>query len=207
MGWADTDNYFLRCGSNVYSRTIASDMAYFNNSADDWQRIDWQVLRDGGIALYWRSEYLAEDARWLHEHDYELYEMDCAKWSSRDDMFADFDRAFRLPEWWGRNFDALDECMADLPLDEKLGAALVLRHFDSYASQFGAAPLARRETEAVVILDILARASRFHLLNGRRFVVLVQSDDSNLQIEQLGGMTPQWNRREWLTASREPNSR
>ena len=182
-------------------------MAFFNNSADDWQRLDWQVLRDGGIALYWRNEYLVEDARWLNEHDYELYELDCAKWFSREDMFADFDQSFHFPDSWGRNFDALNDCMTDLPLDAERGAALILRRFDFYASRSGATTLPSGEVEAVIVLDILAGASRFYLLNGRRLVVLVQSDDANLRIERLGGMAPQWNRREWLNANREPGSR
>ena len=38
-------------------------MTLFNNSPEDWQRLDWQILRDGGIALYWRQEYLADDVR------------------------------------------------------------------------------------------------------------------------------------------------
>ena len=40
-------------------------MTLFTNSPEDWQRLDWQILRDGGIALYWRDEYLADDLQWL----------------------------------------------------------------------------------------------------------------------------------------------
>jgi RNAse (barnase) inhibitor barstar len=182
-------------------------MAYFNNRAEDWERLDWQILRDGGISLYWRAEYLAEDAQWLSNHDYNLYDFDCATWVSREDMFSDFGRALHFPEWWGRNFDALDDCITELELPESPGAAIVLRHFDVYAFHAEARTLPSGETEAVVLLDMLASASRFHLLNGRRLVVLVQSDDPELTLKKLGGKIPQWNHREWLNENRRPSSR
>jgi hypothetical protein len=182
-------------------------MPFFNNTADDWQRLDWQILRDGGIQLYWRREYLAEDTQWLAEHDYDVFEFACETWLSQDGMFSDFARVLRLPEWFGRNFDALDECIADLPLTECRGAVIVLARFDSYATGAGSAPMQRVKTEAELVLDIIASASRFHLLNGNRLIALVQTNDPKLPFGALGGAIPQWNRREWLDANRESNSR
>ena len=172
-------------------------MAYFKNSADDWQRLDWRVLRDGGIALYWRSEYLAEDTQWLKTQDYVVYDFDCAGWRSLDDMFEDFGRVLQLPDWWGHNLNALNDLITDLPLDQDHGAVIVLRHFDSFASN----------SQAILALNIFAGASRFYLLSGRRLIVLVQSDDPNIRIEPLGGAAPRWNSREWLNANRNPSSR
>jgi RNAse (barnase) inhibitor barstar len=177
-------------------------MAYFSDIANYWQRLDWQILRDGGIALYWRNEYLAQDAQWLKEHDYHVYDFDCATWLSSEDMFADFGRVLQFPDWWGRNLNALNDCITDLPLEESRGAVLVLQHFDSYASQSAARELPKDDTEAVLLLDILADASRFYLVNGIRVIALVQTDDPKLQIRRLGGKSPRWNEREWLNTNR-----
>jgi hypothetical protein len=97
-------------------------MALFSNSPEDWQRLDWQILRDGGIALYWRPEYLADAG-------------------------------------------------------------------------------------AEILLDVMAHACRFHLLNGRRFVTLVQTENPNYRVGRLGSIAATWNRREWLDAKRRPESR
>jgi hypothetical protein len=59
-------------------------MPFFTNAPDDWQRLDWQILRDGGIHLYWRREYLIEDIDWFAKHDYDVFEFACEKWDSRD---------------------------------------------------------------------------------------------------------------------------
>jgi Barstar (barnase inhibitor) len=177
-------------------------MPFFNNNPDDWQRLDWQILRDGGIQLYWRREYLIEDSQWLAKHDYDVFEFACETWESQDDMFSDFARVLRLPDYVGRNFDALDECISDLPLTESRGAAIVLAGFDAYAAGAGAAPMERLRNEAEVLLDIIASASRFHLLNGNRLVTLVQTDDPQLRFGALGGVSPRWNHREWLNANR-----
>ncbi len=40
-------------------------MALFTNSPQDWQRLDWQILRDGGVSLYSQLQFLADDMQWL----------------------------------------------------------------------------------------------------------------------------------------------
>jgi hypothetical protein len=80
-------------------------MTLFSNSAEDWQRLDWQILRDGGIALYWRQEYLADDVWWLASQNYDIYEFDCELWRSEDEMYSDIGRVLRFSEWGGRNGD------------------------------------------------------------------------------------------------------
>ncbi len=186
-------------------------MTLFSNSPADWQRLDWQILRDGGIALYWRQEYLADDMRWLASQNYDMYEFDCERWRSEDEMYSDIGRVLRFSEWWGpewgRNIDALDDCLTDLPISDDRGAVLVLNRFNVYASGSGAASMHSGRSEAEVVLDVMAGACRFFLLNGKRFIVLVQTENPDIQIGSLGGRSPVWNRREWLNAKRTPESR
>lgn len=132
-------------------------MSFFTKIPDYWQRLDWQILRDGGIHLYWRREYLLADTEWFSKHDYEISEFDCDTWTSQDVMFSEFARLLRLPDYFGRNLDALDECIQDLPLTESRGALLVLRGFDTYAAAAGSVPTEKLRY-AELVLDIIARA-------------------------------------------------
>jgi hypothetical protein len=55
------------------------------------------------------------------------------------------------------------------------------------------------------MLDIAQAASRSYLLFGHRFLVLVQSDDSQIEFEPLGAVPVNWNHREWSRHSRDQN--
>lgn len=186
-------------------------MAVFTNKPEDWQRLDWQILRDGGIALYWRPEYLADDVRWFASQNYDIYDFDCGRWVYEDEMYSDIGRVLRFSEWWGpewgRNLDALDDCLTDLPIGDSGGAVLVLHKFDRYAFGSGSTLMDSGFRYAELLLDVMARACRLFLLNGRRFIVLVQTEDPQLKLGMLGGISPVWNRREWLNKNRTPESR
>ncbi len=43
------------------------------------------------------------------------------------------DDAFDLPEWFGRNWDALDECLRALDLDEPDGVLVLWENWDGFA--------------------------------------------------------------------------
>ena len=57
-------------------------------------------------------------------------------------------------------------------------------------------------TAAEALLDIFAGTSRYKLLTGRRLITLVQADEPSIRFEKLGGVSAEWNRREWLNKDR-----
>src|SRR5688500_13442578 len=173
-------------------------MASFRDGSEDFQRLDYALLQNGAVTLYWRPEYLREDAAWLAAHDYRLHDIDASKWRSEADMHDALARELAFPDHYGANLDALADCLGDLPVPETGGLALLVRGLDAFSRQ--------ESRLAHALLDIAARASRGYLLSGRRFVVLVQSDDPHVEFGALGGTSAQWNRREWLTASRDPRA-
>jgi hypothetical protein len=176
-------------------------MSAFDERDDYKTRLDWKILRDGSIALYWRHAYLNEELEWFREQNYQIYSFNCAEWTSAG-MHADFERMFRFPSYYGHNLNALDECLQELSVPEAGGIAIVLNRFDAFSKGPGAPPPPSGRPEAEIVLDILARTSRHFLLTGRRFLTLVQSDDPGIQFAKLGGYSAQWNEREWLDKNR-----
>ena len=180
------------------------DMAPFDPSEDNGQRLDWHVLRDGGITLYKSKSYLAGDMEWLRSEGYRIVSFDCREWTSSEQMHQRLSEELSFPGYYGRNLDALNDCMlGDLNVPDAGGLALLLRRFDAYSNGPGAKPYPSGRNEAEIILDILASASRYYLLTGGRLITLIQSDDPHIHFEDLGGVSAHWNRRERLNKNRE----
>lgn len=167
-----------------------------DDDPEDYQRLDYSLLQNGAVTLYWRPAYLDADVEWLTTHGYRVHRWDASAWSSVEQMHDDLARELAFPDYYGRNLDALNDCLRDLKMPREGGVALVLRRFDAFAL--------REPRVAEAILDIAEHASRGYLVFGHRFVVLVQSDDPQITFGPLGAVSASWNRREWLTASRNP---
>lgn len=73
------------------------------------------------------------------------------------------EEAFALPEWFGRNWDALEEALADLPVGE---GTVVL--WSGWELLEDVAP----QTYATAV-DVFASTARLHATDGARFVVLL----------------------------------
>ena len=183
-------------------------MANFKaNEVKDEQR-DWIILRDGGVHLYWRQEILAGDVDWLKSNGYRIISFDAAEWQSANDweaeklMHESLKAQLSFPDYYGKNLDALDECiLEDLVVPDAGGLALVLHHYDRFFKPVQSTSMAKKST-AEVVLSILASAVQYHMLFGRRLLILVQSDDPKIQFGRLGGVAAWWNYREWLNKNR-----
>jgi RNAse (barnase) inhibitor barstar len=183
-------------------------MANFKaDEVNDKQR-DWIILRDGGVHLYWRPEILVDDLDWLKSNGYRIISFDAAEWQSASDgesenlMHEALKTQLLFPDYYGRNLNALDECILDdLVVPDSGGLALVLNHYDRFFKPVPS-PVSDERPTAEVVLSILAGAVRHHMLFGRRLLILVQSDDPEIQFGRLGGVAAWWNYREWLNKNR-----
>jgi RNAse (barnase) inhibitor barstar len=177
-------------------------MSIFNQDDANDQRRDWTILRDGGVALYWRPEVLKKDVDWLEEQGYNIVEFDAAKWRGEEQMHDALRAALSFPYYYGKNVDALNDCMwSDVVVPEVGGLVLVFHHYDQFA-KVDEAEGSVEKSLARVVLHIMARAIRYHMLFGRRLLILVQSDDPTVRFDDLAGVSAGWNPREWLTKSR-----
>jgi hypothetical protein len=169
---------------------------------DENNTLDWKILLDGSISLYRNHKYLDDDLQWLQLHGYSVYGIDCKTWTSDDSMHESLEEALSFPAYYGRNFDALRDCLEDIEVPSEGGLAIVLDSYDVYAGGAGSTGKKLETHTARTVLDIFARTSRYFLLRGRRFITLVQSDNPSMQFENLGGVSTHWNKREWLNKDR-----
>lgn len=182
-------------------------MTAFEEQESQSEPLDWTILRDGGICLYWRSEILTGDLTWLESHEYRVIAFDAAEWQSESEweserrMHAALKAQLAFPEYYGNNMNALNDCIQDdLIVPDFGGLALVLKHYDRIHKP---ATAVDGLSNSELVLHILAGAVRYHMLFGRRLLILVQSDDPKIEFGRLGGVAASWNRREWLNSSRD----
>ncbi|MER5636835.1 barstar family protein [Kitasatospora sp. NPDC002227] len=174
-------------------------MAAFDPTTDD---LAYRLLRTGPVTLYWRPALFAETLGLLRADGYQVVELHAAAWHSDADLHRDLAAALDFPAYYGRNLDALNDCLRDVTALEygasptATGLVLAFHGYDHYTA---ASP-----RSAPIVLDILADHSRRAALTGLRLLTLVQTDDPSFTLPPLGATQAQWNDAEWLTASRHP---
>lgn len=176
------------------SSSRSAPMAPFRDRSEDFQRLDWHILQNGAIALYHKRAVLDEDRAILAALGYRVHVLDAGTWQSATDMHEDVQRALSFPQYYGRNLAALVDCLSDLNIPTDGGVALVVRHFDKFARLEPAL--------ATAVLEALESTSRHHLLFGRRFLAMVQSDDATVRFAPVGARPVVWNPREVTPSNR-----
>lgn len=169
-------------------------MAAFSTDQSEWQRLDLRLLQNSPVALYFRPEGLNEDIAWLRGEGYQTDEFDCTTWHAESDFHADIAARLAFPDYYGCNLNAFNDCIKDIEVPNRGGRAIVFRRFNLFAQ--------REPRTAQFILDIMASASWYCLLFGRRLLTIVQSDDPCIAFDGIGAHPVMWNPRECMNKSR-----
>ncbi|PWU03525.1 MAG: barnase inhibitor [Bacteroidetes bacterium] len=165
-------------------------MAFFQNNPSELQGLDWQILQNGWISLYWQENVLDNDIQWLNQADYTIIDFDCSQWSEKNNIHSDLKKQLEFPDYYGENLDALNDCLAEIEINNA-GLVIVFRRFQ----------IVDKKT-AHNLLDVFANNSRLHMLFGKRLLLLIQVDDSNYQMDPVGSTPVLWNNAEWLNSRR-----
>lgn len=165
-------------------------MALFKDNEDNWSRLDWRILQNGWVQLYWKSEVLQADIEWFQKEAYAIASFDCRLWTDKKEMHRHLAEGFQFPEYYGQNLDALNDCVSQLGIPDA-GQLVVFQHMDCLD----------RDT-LNVLLDIFAINARRYMLFGQRMIVLVQVDNPMIEIDPTGATPVLWNRAEELNSSR-----
>lgn len=169
-------------------------MACFSDDDELQHRPDYELLQTGPITLFFKTALLDEKLAWLREHQYKVAEVDCSGWKTEQHLHAAIADTLAFPDYYGQNLDALNDCLKDVEIPAESGLVLAFRRYDNLARIF--------HDLAFQVLDIIAYQSRNHLLFGRRFIILVQSDDPSLSFPSVGACPVTWNSAEFLNRNR-----
>lgn len=174
-------------------------MNAFNPAGDLGQDLGFGLLVNTAVSLFYRRQVLDETCARLAEQGYQVTALNASAWSEEADMHQAIAAAFEFPSYYGRNLNALNDCLRDVITHEygwdasTTGLALVLVGYDAFAS---ACP-----RQAQVLLNIVADRSRETSLYGGRMMCLVQSDNPRLQFDPVGATPVLWNNAEWLNST------
>ncbi len=158
----------------------------------DFERADWPLIKDGAVSLFWSPTVLAETQRELALIGYEIAVVTCRE--GQGTFREQFSEVLKWGEQfgyasWGGNLNALEDAFCSYPFGSSGRSALVLDGFHAL--------VAEDKTTAEVVLDMIERWSRNHLIQGKILLGLVQTDDNRYE-PVIGSRRPNWNLREWL---------
>lgn len=86
-------------------------MASFEPDADLSNDLAFRLMMNMFVTLFWRESILVAATGWLDRHGYQVTRFDASHWNTEDDLHRDISRALGFPDYYGRNLDALNDCM------------------------------------------------------------------------------------------------
>jgi len=161
---------------------------------EDCNRLDFEILAESGVALYYQYEVLGEDLAWFALERYEVIQFDEEALDTLDGFHFEARLKLGFPEDYQPSFDDLREALSEMRVPVEGGTALVLP---------GAHRLAQDDQAGFAnLLGVMADLSHEFMLTGQRFLTLVQSDDGELDVGTVGSRRVLWNPRERMAWTR-----
>lgn len=155
--------------------------------------LDVTTLLNGPIVMYHNSVILDEDIGWYDQNNYRIIDINTSNWTPSN-FHEKVKTGFDFPDYYGKNMNALIDCLSDLYNKKFKGLLIVLRNFEELVE------LDRSLSED--LLDIIARLSRRWLVTNQFLIGIVQSNDPDLHFEPVGGVRPYWNGNEFFDEER-----
>lgn len=160
---------------------------FARRNAEDYKRLDWQILQNGAVSLYDDSKVFEESCEWFRQQTYQVYIFDASHWKAPSDFYDEI--AFTLHIENCVNLDGLSDCFGDFDVPYESGCVLCFQHFDQFAR--------RHRSFAWELLDVIQVNSRRHSLRGLRFLVILQLDNPDITFEPVGACPVILNPIEW----------
>lgn len=157
-------------------------METYEERARQWKKlrdenIDKIIIGNGSVSLYYKETVLDYDIDLLAAKKYKIIEFDGNFLSNNEELHYDLQYKLDFPVYYGKNFDALNDCLYDYEIDEN-GTVIVFRNLN------------KLDLRSIThLLDIFAFQARRKFANGKKLLLLVQVDDKNFKVtEPIGSI-------------------
>jgi hypothetical protein len=145
------------------------------------------TLATGAVGIIYDRAVLGAALTDLRARDYRVAAFDCRRWVNALAAGQELGAALGMPESLPRTIAVVGNYLeevgrSDAPFgDPHLHLAVVLGVFDDFVT--------RHRADALVLLDELGQASRMAQLFQHRILVIVQSDDPDLEVVAVPTVT------------------
>ena len=168
-------------------------MASFKNDPADFNRLDYSLLKNGSINLYYKKEILKADIEWFKKAEYRIVEINTDEWVDESAFHKCVGKSLGY-SCVGGNLNCFRDHVGELDIPQKSGMLIVLMNFDKFYS--------KNKELADIVIDIIAEESRFHMLFGNRLITMLQLNNPKIELPSVGAMTIGWNSKEWFDTSK-----
>jgi Barstar (barnase inhibitor) len=88
--------------------------AALDQAGADPRVVDWRLLQNGFVHMYWRNQILDDTVEWLKQAGYQVTTRDASTWDSDEAFHAVIAAAFGFPDDYGKNMKALNDCLGEV---------------------------------------------------------------------------------------------
>ena len=134
-------------------------------------------LRDASRSGVYRAPQADEILDALRDAGFDLVRIDLASVSDKDQLLGQLASALAFPDWFGHNWDALEDCLTDLSWRAGGQHVLLIEGFETLR--------ARRPDEFGVLVDILASSAQYWSERGRPFFAVFLDGGNTLALPDL----------------------
>ncbi len=150
---------------------------------NQYNKPDWNLLKNGFINTYKTTEKLTADVNSLKNNGYRNIIFDAKEWNKEIEFHEAVAKQFHFPDYYGKNLNAFNDCMVESLMSVNQNIVIVLDNFHFLEERFG-------HNFAWSLLDIVSDNSRMLLVLGKKVITLIRSE-RKLEYSPIGGKIPE----------------
>jgi len=134
-------------------------------------------LQDASRSAMYKAPGADEILDALQGAGFDLVRIDLTRVSDKERLLGQFASALAFPQWFGGNWDALEDCLTDLSWRPADRHVLLIEGFQSLR--------ARRPDDFGVLLDVIASSAQYWSERGRPFFAVFVDPENTLVLPDL----------------------